>query len=529
MARYKIPFFVSSINIPQYGRLDADGGGWFNTNDPTLQSALIAAGAVSETEILADNTGGAGVSTMAALTDRTTYDLPANNTPLANALAAKADATATTAALASKADDADLNAYTPTASLAELIQDTASTMILNGTHVGCSFSYNDTTGVLTCTVTGSGGSSSNGIEDLAESNFGMCAPGSIGGTSVQAIGCSNPTLLDTCTASGTTAVSEGGAGGPYGYIRRQRYRAGASAINRAAAIWFNVMQVRSGVLKPRGRFPLVFVVGIGDASPTLGNLMVGVQGDNTPTEVTSVEPSAWASDNIFFGCDSADGNMFIMHNDNAGGATKIDLGATNFPRSQFVGYKFTIDTSDQGATFVCKAKNLNTGVEVTHTLSTNLPRNSVELYPLLSRCSMASVFQADLDFGILATGKWNAGSSSSGAGYGTAYVAQARAASITYDYNDGNGTHRRVPLLTALDTFDNLTNLPNGAEGSWIIQGSGANPSWAGKWHWGTITPPADFPSLLNTECYLIGWKFDHLANGGAGLYRITGYSKGTW
>lgn len=65
--RYKMPQFTNSVNIPGYGRIETDGGGWFSTSDTALQAKLVAAGAISETEITADNTGSsvvAGKTTM---------------------------------------------------------------------------------------------------------------------------------------------------------------------------------------------------------------------------------------------------------------------------------------------------------------------------------------------------------------------------------------------------------------------------------------------------------------------------------
>lgn len=69
--RFKMPQFTNNVNIPGYGRIDTDGGGWLSTADATLQGLLIAAGAVSETEILADNTGStatAGQTTIVQVT-----------------------------------------------------------------------------------------------------------------------------------------------------------------------------------------------------------------------------------------------------------------------------------------------------------------------------------------------------------------------------------------------------------------------------------------------------------------------------
>jgi hypothetical protein len=103
--------------------------------------------------------------------------------------------------------------------------------------------------------------------------------------------------------------------------------------------------------------------------------------------------------------------------------------------------------------------------------------------------------------------------SGSGTGYGTAYVATARAASMAL--STATSTHHRVPTLTIGDTFIDPTPLVDGMEGSIKIQG-GVDASWGGRWSFGAAGAP-DVSTLLTTEAITVVWKYDALADGGAG------------
>lgn len=318
-------------------------------------------------------------------------------------------------------------------------------------------------------------------EQLLLSNFGICVPSTIGGSVVQTLGAATPNVLDTCAAN----VGSSTADAPSGYIRRQRYRSAASAINRVAGIWFNVMQVRGDIgLPTNGRFPVILQAAIGDASPTLGNFVLGIQGSTTPN-FTATEPSVWATDNIFLCCDSADGNLFLRYNDNAGAATSIDLGAANFPRTRYNVYEIVIDKNAAGTEYYVKARNVTTNVDsTTYTLTVNIPRATVDMYPTQARSSMASIFQADLDFAGMSVGKWPTPDTS----VSETVQTLVNAASTIWDRT--SGAIARLATVSPGDTIAAPTGFVAGKRGTLFIQCGANAPLWNAAYDFGDAGLP---------------------------------------
>ena len=75
---------------------------------------------------------------------------------------------------------------------------------------------------------------------------------------------------------------------------------------------------------------------------------------------------------------TGDANMRIVHNDGAGTATEIDLG-TSFPAGTVnVGYSLELWTAD-GTEYSYQVVNLDTGAEISGTITTNLPASTLLL------------------------------------------------------------------------------------------------------------------------------------------------------
>lgn len=109
---------------------------------------------------------------------------------------------------------------------------------------------------------------------------------------------------------------------------------------------------------------------------------------NVTTAPTDVEPSTLVN-GVWMGWDAADANIQVMHNDAAGAATKIDLGAS-FPvpttdRSQVYELQLYSPNSTTQSVYYRVIRYNTTdrtiAAESTGTITTNLPANTVLLAP----------------------------------------------------------------------------------------------------------------------------------------------------
>lgn len=106
-------------------------------------------------------------------------------------------------------------------------------------------------------------------------------------------------------------------------------------------------------------------------------LWVGLS-NSTAAFSTSVAPSTFVN-SIGAGWDSADANLQIMHNDAAGVATKVDLGA-NFPSNSLDAvYELVLFCPPNGNAVGYRVRRLDTGATAQGTLSTDLPAKSILL------------------------------------------------------------------------------------------------------------------------------------------------------
>ncbi len=98
-----------------------------------------------------------------------------------------------------------------------------------------------------------------------------------------------------------------------------------------------------------------------------------------PTTWGNIDPSSRTDIvGIGFEANNGDANLQLFHNDNAGTATKVDLGA-NFVISNTAVYECTFTVAPNSSSIAYKVVNLETGNEATGTLSTNLPTNTTNL------------------------------------------------------------------------------------------------------------------------------------------------------
>jgi hypothetical protein len=111
----------------------------------------------------------------------------------------------------------------------------------------------------------------------------------------------------------------------------------------------------------------------------------------------NADPSSFV-DMVCVGADSGEANLSIMHNDSAGTATKVALGA-NFPAHTLSldFYEIQFLCLAGGASILYHVRNLRTGNTASGTLSTNLPTPTTALTPTYYRNNGATALATSLD------------------------------------------------------------------------------------------------------------------------------------
>jgi hypothetical protein len=174
-----------------------------------------------------------------------------------------------------------------------------------------------------------------------------------GTTTASSIGTTNTNLFTTINRSAiSTAATSGAVAGKYGNGNK----------------W--LLSNTAGV----GGFIYTTYLGSASTVATQRTFAGLYQSTSMPA---NADPSSFLR-TIGLGNDAADGNMQIMHNDNSGAATKIDLGA-NFPAktSSVDWYKLTLKAYPGNASAVYyRVERMNTGDVATGTLTTNLPESN---------------------------------------------------------------------------------------------------------------------------------------------------------
>lgn len=88
----------------------------------------------------------------------------------------------------------------------------------------------------------------------------------------------------------------------------------------------------------------------------------------------TADPSA-ATNSVFLGCDAADTNLQIMHNDGSGTCTKVDLGAS-FPKTNDVVYRVVFTAAANATTIDYEVTRLDSAASAAGTISTDVPSNA---------------------------------------------------------------------------------------------------------------------------------------------------------
>ncbi len=199
-------------------------------------------------------------------------------------------------------------------------------------------------------------------------------------------------LGNVIDSGGTTAASQTDGGtGTYGWRPRLRQTAAAIAANRACGYnSSNVGRRRRLDATKGGNLPVVIGGGVADAN-ALGTFFLGIAATAGAigTTLTGIEIVNWTLDHVGIGADSTDANLSIFHNDNAGAATKVALGA-NFPKAQWTWYDVFIESISGGSSIRVTVMNGNTGNTHVETITTNLPRSTQDYYVVFARSSTAA-------------------------------------------------------------------------------------------------------------------------------------------
>lgn len=178
-------------------------------------------------------------------------------------------------------------------------------------------------------------------------------------------------------------------------MRRLGYVSTAVAGNSCGAR-LAVLQFWRGNGAGLGGFTLVTRFGVSDAAIVANSRMfVGMQA--ATTAIGNVEPTTLLNI-VGVGCNAGVTNLFIMHNDGAGAATTIDLGA-NFP-SQTLStdvYELALFCAPNGANIGYRVERLNTAFVASGTITTDMPANTQLLAPQLWRNNGATALAVGLD------------------------------------------------------------------------------------------------------------------------------------
>lgn len=138
-----------------------------------------------------------------------------------------------------------------------------------------------------------------------------------------------------------------------------------------------------------GGFRVEIEFGIVTTQTTL-RACVGLVSNGGIAFTLSTDPSN-ITDGVFMGCNAGDTNMQMMHNDNAGTCTKIDLGSS-FPKTANVVYRVLLRASQNASAIDYTVTRLDSAATASGTISTNLPASTafLQMYCKLGNGTTAS-------------------------------------------------------------------------------------------------------------------------------------------
>lgn len=208
------------------------------------------------------------------------------------------------------------------------------------------------------------------------------------GNAITAVGITSPTPSGTTTTRSVATTN---------FLTSLRRVAAVSAAGAGSIARFStggVSQNFIGSGSGMGGFRFVFRWACSDAATVSGaRTFVGL----CPTALANVEPSSLLN-MIGVGTDAADSTLVMMHNDGAGTATRIALGA-NFPDHTLSvdAYELALFCAPSASTVDWQVTRLNTGDMASGTISTNLPGGTTLMSPQFARNNNATALAVGID------------------------------------------------------------------------------------------------------------------------------------
>jgi hypothetical protein len=183
-------------------------------------------------------------------------------------------------------------------------------------------------------------------------------------TAATIFGAINPTAAGTATTRNVASTNF------FTWTRRLGY-VSATTNNSTCGLRAPAAQFGIGPAAGCGGFHFVVRFGISDAVLVPGaRLFAGMT--SSTLVLGNADPSTFTNI-IGVGMDAADTNLQIMHNDAAGNATKISLGVS-FPESTNLAlYELALYCASGSSVVNYEVVNLNSGIETSGQITTNLP------------------------------------------------------------------------------------------------------------------------------------------------------------
>lgn len=215
---------------------------------------------------------------------------------------------------------------------------------------------------------------SNGVNSILQESFLsngiiMALPGAsnslsyIGQGSFSAVGTiANPALTTSSLRESTRRVTV----------------TSATTANSTSELRQGLAQMFRGGVEGLGGFYVSMTFGISSIIPTQ-RLAVGIWASTVATSA-STEPST-IFNGVWVGNDLGDTNLQLMHNNNVGTATKIDLGSNFVKNQQNAIYELSLFCKSNDDKIQYRVKRLDSTGEVSGAITTNIPLHSSFLTP----------------------------------------------------------------------------------------------------------------------------------------------------
>jgi hypothetical protein len=184
----------------------------------------------------------------------------------------------------------------------------------------------------------------------------------------------------TLTAVGTATAATVAITNLHQSMRRLDYLVTVAASTAVAGFRINALQFWRGNAPGLGGF--TFICRFGPATGTIPSqrMFCGLRG--VTAAPTDVDPST-LTNILGMGCDAADTQLSILHNDGSGAATKVGLGAM-FPKptvDRTDVYELVLFCPPNGSQVNWEVTNLATGARAAGAITTDLPAATALLAP----------------------------------------------------------------------------------------------------------------------------------------------------